>query len=468
MEIMGKDAYSMKQLWTGRIEGAMDEGAAALNASLAFDMRLALQDLRGSIVWAHALAKIGILTTDEANQIGRGLDKIGKEIAGGIFALAATDEDIHTTVERRLGELIGEAAGKLHTGRSRNDQVTTDFRLWLMEADDRLHHAIRRLQESLVNRSEQDFGIAMPGYTHTQRAQPVLLSHWWLSHFWALDRDAGRLSQLRARTAVCPLGSGALAGTAFPVDREAIARELGFARPSDNSIDAVSDRDFAAEFLFFTALLGVHLSRLADALILFSTSEFGFVEMDDAFSTGSSLMPQKKNPDVLELVRGKSGKLIGLLTGLLSTLKGLPSAYDKDLQEDKQPVFEAADTLESILPVLARLIGSLSIHKEKITAAIDDGMLATDLADYLVRKGIPFRAAHTAAGRAVRRSIELGIPLTRMKPEEYRKIDPGFGADLAEVFNVETSIARRGATGGTAPESVKKQIQKARAILAEN
>ncbi len=458
----------MKQLWTGRIEGAMDEGAAALNASLAFDMRLALQDLRGSIVWAHALAKIGILTTDEANQIGRGLDKIGKEIAGGIFALAATDEDIHTTVERRLGELIGEAAGKLHTGRSRNDQVTTDFRLWLMEADDRLHHAIRRLQESLVNRSEQDFGIAMPGYTHTQRAQPVLLSHWWLSHFWALDRDAGRLSQLRARTAVCPLGSGALAGTAFPVDREAIARELGFARPSDNSIDAVSDRDFAAEFLFFTALLGVHLSRLADALILFSTSEFGFVEMDDAFSTGSSLMPQKKNPDVLELVRGKSGKLIGLLTGLLSTLKGLPSAYDKDLQEDKQPVFEAADTLESILPVLARLIGSLSIHKEKITAAIDDGMLATDLADYLVRKGIPFRAAHTAAGRAVRRSIELGIPLTRMKPEEYRKIDPGFGADLAEVFNVETSIARRGATGGTAPESVKKQIQKARAILAEN
>jgi argininosuccinate lyase len=201
MEIMGKDAYSMKQLWTGRIEGAMDEGAAALNASLAFDMRLALQDLRGSIVWAHALAKIGILTTDEANQIGRGLDKIGKEIAGGIFALAATDEDIHTTVERRLGELIGEAAGKLHTGRSRNDQVTTDFRLWLMEADDRLHHAIRRLQESLVNRSEQDFGIAMPGYTHTQRAQPVLLSHWWLSHFWALDRDAGRLSQLRARTA---------------------------------------------------------------------------------------------------------------------------------------------------------------------------------------------------------------------------------------------------------------------------
>jgi argininosuccinate lyase len=457
----------MKQLWTGRIEGAMDEGAAALNASLPFDHRLAPQDLRGSIVWAHALSKIGILTTDEANQIGRGLDKIGKEIAGGTFALAATDEDIHTAVERRLGELIGEAAGKLHTGRSRNDQVATDFRMWLMEAEGRLHHELSKLQASLVARSERDFGIAMPGYTHTQRAQPVLLSHWWLAHFWALDRDAERLSQLRARTAVCPLGSGALAGTAFPVDREAIARELGFARASANSLDAVSDRDFAAEFLFAAALIGVHLSRMADALILFSTAEFGFMEMADAFSTGSSLMPQKKNPDVLELVRGKSGKLIGLLTGLLAALKGLPSAYDKDLQEDKPPVFEAADTLEAILPVLSRLIGSLSVRGEKMAAAIDDGLLATDLADYLVRKGIPFRRAHTAAGRAVRRAIELGVPLARMEPEEYRKIDPAFDGDLAEVFQVETALARRNAVGGTAPEAVKEQLKLARAKLAE-
>jgi argininosuccinate lyase len=455
----------MKQLWTGRIDGALDEGAAALNASLAFDRRLGPQDVRGSIAWTHALAKAGILAPAEARQIEDGLEQIGKEITRGTFPFAATDEDIHTAVERRLGDLIGEPAGKLHTGRSRNDQVTTDFRLWLLETDDRLLVELRKLQASLVARADRDFGIAMPGYTHTQRAQPVLLSHWWLSHFWALDRDAGRLSQLRARTAVCPLGSGALAGTAFPVDRETIARELGFARASANSIDAVSDRDFAAEFLFFTALLGVHLSRLADALILFSTAEFGFVEMDDAFSTGSSLMPQKKNPDVLELVRGKSGKLIGLLIGLLATLKGLPSAYDKDLQEDKQPVFEAADILESILTVLARLIGSLSVHKEKMTAAIDDEMLATDLADYLVRKGIPFRAAHTAAGRAVRRSIELGIPLARMKPEEYQKIDPGFGADLAEVFNVETSISRRSATGGTAPDAVQEQMKLARARL---
>jgi argininosuccinate lyase len=457
----------MKQLWTGRIKGTMDEGAAALNASLAFDKRLAPQDLRGSIVWAHALSKIGILTTDEANQIGRGLDKIGKEIAGGTFALVATDEDIHTAVERRLGELIGDAAGKLHTGRSRNDQVATDFRMWLMEADDRLHKAIRRLQETLVNRSEQDFGITMPGYTHTQRAQPVLLSHWWLSHFWALDRDAERLSQLRARTAVCPLGSGALAGTAYPVDREAIARELGFARASANSLDAVSDRDFAAEFLFSAALLGVHLSRMADALILYSTAEFGFVELDDAFSTGSSLMPQKKNPDVLELVRGKSGKLIGLLTGLLAALKGLPSAYDKDLQEDKPPVFEAADTLEAILPVLSRLIGSLSVRGKNMAAAIDDGLLATDLADYLVRKGIPFRTAHTAAGRAVRTAIELGVPLAHMELEEYRKIDPAFDGDLAEVFHVDAALSRRNAIGGTAPEAVQEQIRQAKEKLAE-
>ncbi len=456
----------MKLLWKGRIESEMDEGAAALNTSLALDRRMGPQDVRGSIAWTHGLAKIGLLTPDEARQIEKGLGQIGKELAGGTFPFAPTDEDIHTAVERRLGELVGEAAGKLHTGRSRNDQVATDFRLWLMEAEDRLQKAIRALQEALVNRSERDFGIAMPGYTHTQRAQPVLLSHWWLAHFWALARDAERLSQARARTAVCPLGSGALAGTAFPVNRDAIARELGFARASANSLDAVSDRDFAAEFLFWSALVGVHLGRMADALILFSTSEFGFLELDDAFSTGSSLMPQKKNPDVLELVRGKSGKWIGLLAGLLSTLKGLPSAYDKDLQEDKQPVFEAADAVEAILPVLARLIRTLAVRKEKMAAAIDDGMLATDLADYLVRKGIPFRSAHTAAGRAVRRSIELGVPLARMELQEYRAIDPALGGDLAGVFSVETSLSRRHAAGGTAPEAVKRQIHLAKAKLA--
>jgi argininosuccinate lyase len=368
-------------------------------------------------------------------------------------------------VERRLGELIGEPAGKLHTGRSRNDQVATDFRMWLMEAEDRVQADIRMVQQALVARAERDLGTVMPGYTHTQRAQPVLLSHWWLAHFWALERDAARLQEARVRTAVCPLGSGALAGTAYPVDREALARELGFSTAAPNSIDAVSDRDFAAEFLFAAALTGVHCSRLADALILFSTAEFGFIELDDAYATGSSLMPQKKNPDLLELARGKSGRLIGLLTGLLAVLKGLPSAYDKDLQEDKLPVFEAADVLGAVLPVMGGILDTLAVKTEKLTAAIDDGMLATDLADYLVRKGIPFRQAHSAAGRAVRRSIELGVRLSRMDLKEFQAIHPAFEKDSADAFHVDSALSRRCAKGGTAPDAVKEQIIQARKIL---
>ena len=368
-------------------------------------------------------------------------------------------------MERRLGELIGEPAGKLHTGRSRNDQVATDFRMWLMESEDQLGAEISNLQRALVARAERDLGTVMPGYTHTQRAQPVLLSHWWLAHFWALDRDAARLREARSRAAVCPLGSGALAGTAYPIDRESLARELGFSSAASNSIDAVSDRDFAAEFLFAATIIGVHCSRMADALILFSTAEFGFLELDDAFSTGSSLMPQKKNPDLLELARGKSGRLIGLLTGLLAVLKGLPSAYDKDLQEDKLPVFEAADILTAVLPVMGGILETLAVKPERMAAAIDDGMLATDLADYLVRKGIPFRQAHTAAGKAVRRAIELGIGLSKMELKDFQAIHPGFNKDLADAFRVESALSRRNAKGGTAPEAVKEQIVQARKIL---
>ena len=368
-------------------------------------------------------------------------------------------------MERRLGEIIGETAGKLHTGRSRNDQVATDFRLWLMEAEGRILAGLRALQQALVARAEGDLGIVMPGYTHTQRAQPVLLSHWWLAHFWALERDAARLREARVRAAVCPLGSGALAGTAYPVDREMLAAELGFSAASPNSLDAVSDRDFAAEFLFAAALIGVHCSRMADALILFSTAEFGFIELDDAYSTGSSLMPQKKNPDLLELARGKSGRMIGLLTGLLATLKGLPSAYDKDLQEDKPPVFEAADTLEAVLAVIGGIIDTLAVRRGTMAAAVDDGMLATDLADYLVRKGVPFRLAHSAAGKAVRRSIELGIRLSKMELGEYQAIHPAFEKDLADAFHVERALSLRSAKGGTAPEAVKEQIVQARKIL---
>jgi argininosuccinate lyase len=455
----------MKQLWEGRIKGTLDERAAGLNRSLPFDRRLSAQDVRGSIAWTHALRQAGVLSPAESKQIEEGLEQIGQELADQTFVFAPSDEDIHTAVERRLGELIGAAAGKLHTGRSRNDQVATDFRLWLMEAEDRILAALRGLQGALVERAERDMGAVLPGYTHTQRAQPVLLSHWWLAHFWSLHRDVLRLQEARGRTAVCPLGSGALAGTAFPVDREALAAELGFSSASPNSLDAVADRDFAAEFVFAAAMIGVHCSRLAEALILFASTEFGFIVLDDAFSTGSSLMPQKKNPDLLELARAKSGRLIGLLTGLLAVLKGLPSAYDKDLQEDKPPVFEAADILEAMLPVMDGMLRTLAVRRERMAAAVDDGMFATEAADYLVEKGIPFREAHGAAGKAVRRSIELGVDLSAMDGGEWRKIHPEFEADIGGVFQADRALARRNAKGGTAPEAVQEQLERARTIV---
>jgi argininosuccinate lyase len=316
-------------LWGGRFSGKMDPAAWRLNASLAFDQRLAQQDIRGSTAWAQALEQAGILSPGESDQICQGLQAVAEEFAGGGFAFQDSDEDIHTAVERRLGELIGPAAGKLHTGRSRNDQVATDLRLWVLEAVSRLEAALLGMQQALVGRAEADMDLLMPGYTHLQRAQPILLSHWWLAHFWPLQRDRERLAELKRRTAVLPLGSGALAGTPFAIDRAALAGALGFLAPSPNSLDAVSDRDFAVEFLFCCALIGVHLSRLAEAVVLFTSAEFAYFELSDAYATGSSLMPQKKNPDVFELARGKAGTLTGLLTGLLAVLKGLPSTYDK-------------------------------------------------------------------------------------------------------------------------------------------
>jgi argininosuccinate lyase len=321
-------------------------------------------------------------------------------------------------------------------------------------------------QSALITRAEKDWGIILPGYTHLQRAQPILLSHWWLSHLWALQRDRDRLQEVSRRTRVMPLGSGALAGTAFAIDRAALARDLGFDSASPNSLDAVSDRDFAAEFLFCATLIGLHLSRLAEALILYSTAEFGFVELDDAFSTGSSLMPQKKNPDPLELTRAKSGKLIGLLSGLLATLKALPSAYDKDLQEDKPPVFEAADALEAVLPVISGTIATLEVRAERMRGAVDAQMLATDLADYLVERSVPFREAHGAAGRAVHRAEELGVTLSQLPLAEYQAIHSSFGDDLYKVFDVERSVARRSAAGGTAPEAVREQLKLAQRVVS--
>jgi len=455
----------MTTLWGGRFSGKLDQHAFELNTSLPFDQRMAKQDVKGSVAWAAALTQAGVLTRDESARIISGLEAVGAEFESESFAFADSDEDIHTAVERRLGELIGPLAGKLHTGRSRNDQVATDFRLWMLEALPELDKAIKGMQSTLVRVAEKHQSKLMPGYTHLQRAQPVTLAHWLLSHFWALQRDRERLADLHNRVAVLPLGSAALAGTAFPVDREALAKALGFDAPSPNSLDAVSDRDFAAEYLFCAAMTGVHLSKLSENIILFTTVEFGFFELSDAFSTGSSLMPQKKNPDMFELARGKAGTLIGLLTGLLSTLKGLPSTYDKDMQEDKVPVFQATDTLLAILPVLAGALETMTVNKERMLAAIDASMLATDLADYLVRKGVPFREAHGMAGKAVRTAGGKGVSIDKLPLSDWQAIGP-FDADVAEVFDPLKSVESRNATGGTSPQSVKKQLEKAKLMCS--
>jgi argininosuccinate lyase len=452
-------------LWGGRFGGKLDPAAWELNASLRVDRRLADQDVRGSQAWASALEGAGVLTPEEGTLIRQGLQTLGEELRSGAFVFQESDEDIHTAVERRLGELIGPLAGKLHTGRSRNDQVATDFRLWLLENLPALDGAFKELQAALLGRAEAGMDVLMPGYTHTQRAQPVSLAHWWLSHFWPLARDRQRLMELAERTAILPLGSGALAGAPFPVDRRALAQELGFRSASPNSIDAVSDRDFAAEFLFCAALAGVHLSRLAEGVILFSSAEFGFLELADAYATGSSLMPQKKNPDVFELARGKAGALLGWLTGLLATLKGLPSAYDKDLQEDKAPVFQAYDALLALLPVLAGAMRTITVHPGRMGTAIDANMLATDLADYLVEKGLPFRQAHELAGKAVQLAAAQGVSLDALSLEDYRSLHPAFEADVITIFDPQRSIRRRATYGGTAPEAVKVQLEEARTSL---
>ena len=451
-----------ESLWHGRFDQGPDAQMWALNASIGFDIRLAEQDVRGSLAWAAALKATAVLTADEHAQLVEGLQAILAEFQAGEFTVKPGDEDIHTAVERRLGELIGPLAGKLHTGRSRNDQVATDFRLWLLDHIPQLDAALTDLQSALISRSEVDIEVIMPGYTHLQRAQPILLSHWWLSHFWPLQRDRERLATLTSRVAVLPLGCGALAGVPFEIDRFALAESLGFDSPAPNSLDAVSERDFAAEFLFVTALIGTHLSKLAENIVLFTSTEFGFLELGDAYSTGSSLMPQKKNPDPFELARGKAGTLLGYLTGLLATLKGLPSTYDKDLQEDKIPVFAAFDTLMTLLPVMANALRGVTIHAEKMEAAIDTTMMATDLADYLVGLGIPFREAHALTGQAVRLALENGKSLDELTLSEYQAIHKEITESVYKVFDPRVSIARRKAFGGTAPEVVKEQIKLAK------
>ena len=444
-------------LWGGRFSQKLEDIAWALNASLPVDQRLAIQDVDGSLAWADAIHKVGVLSDKEHASLSLGLATIKEEFSSGRFSFVPSDEDIHTAVERRLTELIGAPAGKLHTGRSRNDQVATDFRLWMLQAIPELISAFNNLQSALIEQAELAGETIMPGYTHLQRAQPILLAHWWLSYYWALRRDVERLQDLTKRVSVLPLGSGALAGAPFTVDRDVLAKSLGFADVSQNSLDAVSDRDFAAEYLFCCSMASVHLSKLAEQIVLYTTAEFGFLELSDAFSTGSSLMPQKKNPDVFELTRGKAGTMIGLLTGLMATLKGLPSTYDKDLQEDKAPVFQATDTMLSILPVMAEALRTIIVKREQMRSAIDSTMMATDLADYLVNKGIPFREAHSLAGRVVRAAGEGKVRMEDLSLEAYQAIGP-FEADVYQVFDPLESIQKRNTVGGTSLQSVKNQL----------
>lgn len=452
-------------MWGSRFSKASDSAFAKLNSSFSFDWRLYDADIRGSIAYAKALARAKIITDSESATLIDGLQRVEQEFDARSFESKSSDEDIHTAVERRLGELVGAVAGKLHTGRSRNDQVATDARLYVIDAISHFQSSICNLQSAIIDQSSAHLDTLMPGYTHLQRAQPILFSHWLMSFVWMLERDKERLQDCAARVSVLPLGAGALAGNAIGIDREFLARELGFARVSENSLDAVSDRDFTAEFLFDAALIGVHLSHLGEDVVLYSTSEFGFLTMDDAYAAGSSLMPQKKNPAALEITRGKAARLIGHVVSLLTMLKGLPSSYDNDLQEDKEPLFDAVDTLDMVLPVIEGVIRTMRVNADKMRAALDTAMLATDLADYLVRRGMPFREAHRKVGEAVKLAETRRVELSDLPMDEYKKIAPEFGADVKEVFDFARSVQSREVIGGTGPNAVKDQIAHARKKL---
>jgi argininosuccinate lyase len=452
-------------LWGGRFTEPTDDDLRALNDSIGFDQRMYTEDIIGSIAYARAIGNAGVITPLEAETIVDGLHRIRTEFDAGTFEFKPGDEDIHTAVERRLVELVGAVGGKLHTGRSRNDQVATDFRLWVLNAGTEVEQFIDHLQRALIGQAEKHLNTLMPGYTHLQPAQPITAAHWLMSFFWMLARDRERLADGRRRTAVLPLGAGALAGTPYPIDRAHLAEELGFAACSQNSLDAVSDRDFVAEMLFTLALMGTHLSRLAEDILIYSNPAFGYITLHDRYSTGSSLMPQKRNADPMELTRGKTGRLIGHLTGWLTTLKGLPSTYNKDLQEDKEALFDAVDTVKRLLPVVTAIINTLQINPDRMRAALTEDMLATDMADYLVRKGMPFRQAHHVVGQAVRLAAEQRIPLAQLSLSSLQELSNLFAADVSSVFDFEASVARRKVIGGTAPEAVAEQISAAQAWL---
>jgi argininosuccinate lyase len=465
----GNDARDAGRLWGGRFTVGPDEAAWALGVSTSFDRHLWRQDLAGSRAHVHELHRIAVLDTDERDRLLAALERCGELFADDAFEFLRSDEDVHGAIERWLVDELGPLGGKLRAGRSRNDQIASDLRLWCRDACDELVHLVGGLQEAFVDQAESHLGWHAPGYTHLQRGQPVLLSHHLLAYVWMLDRDAGRLRDARARLDESTLGSGALAGQTLGLDPQAYADHLGFARVAPNSMDAVASRDFALEVLSACAILAVTLSRLGEEIVLWASAEFAFARVGDAFSTGSSIMPQKRNPDVAELVRGKAGRVIGDLVGLLTTVKGLPLTYDRDLQEDKEPVFDAVDTLRLVLPAITGTVASLTFDRARLAEASVGGFaLATDLAEELVTRGVTFREAHEVVGAVVRLAEERGVDLDGLDPGELAAVHPALDRDVAARFDPDQAIARRDAVNGTATSSVAAQLERARAAAVAN
>jgi len=464
------DTKASNRMWGGRFASGPDAIMEAINASIGFDRKLYTQDIRGSLAHAAMLAKTGIISAEDEKQISQGLNTILSEIESGKFEFSTRLEDIHMNIEARLAELIGPAAGRLHTARSRNDQVAVDFRLWVKEELQRIDRALGDLLEAFLNRAEEHYATVMPGFTHLQTAQPVTFGHHLMAYVEMFGRDRSRVRDAIERMDECPLGAAALAGTGFPTDRFMTAKALGFREPTRNSIDTVSDRDFALEFLSLAAICGVHLSRLAEEIVIWSTPQFGFVRLSDSFSTGSSIMPQKKNPDAAELIRAKTGRVNGHLIGLLTVMKGLPLAYSKDMQEDKEAVFDAAETLDLMIAAMTGMIKDIEINTAAMKKAAGSGFsTATDLADWLVREaGLPFREAHHVTGRAVALAEEKKCGLEKLSLEDLQAIHESINEGVYSVLSVSNSVKSRTSYGGTAPSEVRKQIKNWRKRLAKD
>ncbi|MFE8034851.1 argininosuccinate lyase [Thiohalocapsa marina] len=457
------DSTTTAKPWSGRFDQPTDAFVEAFTASVGFDQRLYRHDIAGSIAHARMLARQGILSDAERDAIVAGLERIRQRIEDGSFQWSVALEDVHMNIEAALTADIGDAGKRLHTGRSRNDQVATDIRLWLRDEIDAIGAGIRTLQDALLDLAEREADTILPGFTHLQVAQPISFGHHMLAWYEMLQRDAGRLRDCRVRLNVMPLGAAALAGTTYPIDRAYTAQQLGFDRPAENSLDAVSDRDFAIEFAACASILMMHLSRFSEELILWSSAQFAFIDLSDAFCTGSSIMPQKKNPDVPELVRGKTGRIFGHLMALLTLMKGQPLAYNKDNQEDKEPLFDIADNLRGALKVFADMMRHAQCNRERMRAAARQGFsTATDLADYLVRKGIPFRDAHEIVGKAVAFGVREQRDLAELSLDELRRFSPAIGPDVFDVLTLEGSVAARNHLGGTAPDQVRAAIARAR------